>query len=120
MKRYEHIYTLGSKLEEVTLKDSKWSKEIQIDMSLYQPESELVKQIEKRRNLTGDEVKAFYDFANGKDTGKTIPKHRQAATRDFIDIANDIRDKQNEIKDKIDTAKEIASYQTTSTGNTTE
>lgn len=107
MKRFTTFTTInGGTKEELKMPHSKWGKKC-IDLSMYQPQSELVKQIEKRRNLTGDEVKGFYDFANGRDTGRKIPLSRQAKNNDLATLSQEIRKEQTNVNEKIANAENL-------------
>lgn len=77
------------------------TKEV-VDMSMFQPISETIKRLNGSRELTGDEVKMYYDFSSGSDNHGEIPYNRKAECVDIAMLSSHIRESQSEIKNKID------------------
>lgn len=72
-----------------------------VDMDAFIPISEALKQLNGKRELTGDEVKSYYDFATGEDTHTRIPFNRSAEYKDIAELSEKIRNKQDNIKSEI-------------------
>lgn len=77
------------------------TKEI-VDMSMFQPISETIKRLNGSRELTGDEVKMYYDFSSGSDNHGEIPYSRSAECVDIAMLSSHIREGQAKIKGTID------------------
>lgn len=97
-----------------------------VDMDAFQPINEAIKQLTGKRELTGDEVKQYYDFASGHDKGASIPFNRSAENLDLAMLTEHIRTEQNKIKTEIDEKQqeakwraEIEAKHTTTTQETT-
>lgn len=72
-----------------------------VDKSMFQPISETIKRLNGSRELTGDEVKVFYDFASGQDNHGEIPFNRTADNLDMAILSSHITESQSKIKGKI-------------------
>lgn len=77
------------------------TKEV-VDMSMFQPISETIKRLNGSRELTGDEVKMYYDFSSGSDNHGEIPFNRSAENLDIAMLSSHIRESQAKIKTKIE------------------
>lgn len=105
MKKYDTIRLTTAcheKAKEIDYKvpHFKPGKEI-VDMSMFQPISETIKRLNGSRELTGDEVKMYYDFSSGSDNHAEIPFHRTAENLDLAILSSHIADQQKNIKGKI-------------------
>lgn len=84
IKRLFTINTLlGAKEEVYTMPVTKKTPYI-VDDSHFTPMAEAIKQLSGSRPLTDEEVKACYDFKDGKDNGMKIGVTRQ---NNFCDIS---------------------------------
>lgn len=72
-----------------------------VDKSMFQPISETIKRLNGSRELTGDEVKVFYDFSSGQDNHGEIPFNRTSENLDMAILSNHIVESQGKIKEKI-------------------
>lgn len=72
-----------------------------IDDSNFVPESEIIKQLNGKRDLTASEVEIYYDFPNGRDTGEKVPFQRTTANVDLSILSSHIREVQGEIKGEV-------------------
>lgn len=77
------------------------TKEV-VDMSMFQPISETIKRLNGSRELTGDEVKMYYDFSSGSDNHGEIPYNRTAECIDIAMLSTHIREGQAKMKGTID------------------
>lgn len=72
-----------------------------VDKDNFIPINEALKKLDGKRELTGDEVETYYDFANGVDNHGEIPFNRTAENTDLAVLSETIRNKQNQIRNKI-------------------
>lgn len=76
-----------------------------VDDSAFCPMSEAVKQLAKVPQVTSDEVKQYYDFADGRDTGKKVPFERSSDFKDITELSNNIIEETKNIVDTIESTK---------------
>lgn len=81
-------------------------KEEVVDMDAFQPISEAIKKLAGKRELTGDEVQTYYDFASGADNHAEIPFNRSAENLDLAMLSEHVRNEQNRIAGEITDAQE--------------
>lgn len=73
-----------------------------VDDSNFVPVSEAIKQLNKVAPLTDEEIKAAYDFPDGKDNGMSIPINRKNnIALDVAEVSSSIMAKTEELSNKI-------------------
>ena len=72
-----------------------------VDMDAFQPINEALKKLDGKRELTGDEVKQYYDFASGADNHGEIPYNRSAECQDIAMLSEHIANTQNDMRERI-------------------
>lgn len=72
-----------------------------VDMDAFIPINEALKKLNGKRELTGDEVKQYYDFASGADSREEIPFNRSADCKDIAELSEHIQNTQTDIKNEI-------------------
>lgn len=77
-----------------------------VDKSMFQPISETIKRLNGSRELTGDEVKVFYDFSSGQDNHGEIPFNRTSENLDMAILSSHIAEAQGKVKEKIAKAQQ--------------
>lgn len=89
-----------------------------IDDSNFCPMSEAIKSLAKSPQITSDEIYAYYDFPNGRDTGKKIPFERSADFHDIVELSNSIVEDSKNIAEDIEKtskkAERIKKFQSSS------
>lgn len=73
-----------------------------IDDSNFCPMSEAVKSLAKSPQMTSDEISAYYDFPNGRDTGRQVPFERSAEFHDITELSNSIIEDSKKIAEDIE------------------
>lgn len=76
-----------------------------VDDSHFVPMSEAVKRV-TGGTLSPQEVRAMYDFSDGKDTGKKIPVDRSHRFTDLAEISVEARKTAEKVKQGLKEAKE--------------
>ena len=99
MKRYDTINLDKSmKIEEYEDPKVKYGPYI-VDDSNFVPISEAIKQL-ANQGLSDVEMKSYYDFVDGHDTGIKIPINRTHDGKDIAEISQHIMEQVNNIADK--------------------
>lgn len=101
IQRFNTISSLPGvmKTEDYVIPSKIWEKSI-VDKSCFVP---LDTQLQTLTPMTASEQQQHYDFVNGKDDGRAMPLHRGA---DISELQEDVRNKQEAIKKKLDKAAE--------------
>lgn len=99
IKRFNTISALPHvmKVEDYVIPDKIWDESI-VDKSCFIP---LDTQLATLKPMTASEQEQHFDFVDGKDDGRQMPLRRGA---DISELAQDIREKQKNIKKKLDSA----------------
>lgn len=99
IKRLSFIHSLScTKVVDYELPKSPKTK-FRVDDSCFIPVSEALKSI-NHNSVTASEATTYYDFADGRDTGKKIPITRRADMRDIAEISNAIIDEAKELAER--------------------
>lgn len=78
-----------------------------VDDSCFIPTSEAIKQLGANSGAATD-LKQFYDFPDGNDTGMSVPITRTKSVKDIAEISSHIMDKVNDTADKVSEARNAA------------
>lgn len=107
MKRFDTISTQGEcKIINYKLPEYSKGKYI-VDKSHFTPVSELAKSVVGQSIGKSDLVR--YDFVDGTDNGMEVPVARRRA--ELAEVSVDVRNQQEKVKEKIETAQKVAEFQ---------
>lgn len=81
-----------------------------VDMDAFIPINEALKKLDGKRELTGDEVKQYYDFASGADSREEIPFNRSTDYKDIAELSEHIQNTQNNIAKEITEKQQEATW----------
>lgn len=108
MKRFNTICNLGSqKLVDYELPVTEFGDSI-TDDSFFVPTAEALKTASGV--LSEDEVRTYYDFPDGKDTGMVPPLARRKGV-DMAELSQDIRRRQDEVVIAVEEAKKKQDFE---------
>lgn len=107
MKRFNTICNLGDQsLIDYDIPDVEFGESI-TDDSFFVPTAEALKTASGV--LSEDEVRQYYDFPDGKDTGVAPPLARKKGV-DIAELSTDVRHQQDEIVSVVNKAKKEAEF----------
>mgnify|MGYP000043899068 CR=1 FL=1 len=107
MKRFDTICNLGDQsLVDYEIPDVEFGESI-TDDSFFVPTAEALKTASGV--LSEDEVRRYYDFPDGKDTGIVVPLARKKGV-DIAELSTDVRRQQDEIVSVVNKAKKEAEF----------
>lgn len=107
MKRFNTICNLGEQsLVDYEIPETEFGESI-TDDSFFVPTAEALKTASGV--LSEDEVKRYYDFPDGKDTGVAAPLARKKGV-DIAELSTDVRRQQDEIISVVNKAKKDVEF----------